>query len=164
MKVVGLSPLRTGCLYSPGNSPGTHFCQRFDSTKFTYIRGLLCLHYSLKHVNSTAAIPLELSNILDVIHVLAANVHKIRSIWIEHIFGNFPLFFLPCKECVFNLISFLLFLRSLFLSFTNRVWSLRGKPLQFQKRSMISKPVIFNYCHFTSVPYSIFFLREIFLE
>jgi hypothetical protein len=26
MKVVGLSALRTGRLYSPGNIPGTHFC------------------------------------------------------------------------------------------------------------------------------------------
>jgi hypothetical protein len=41
---------------------------------------VLFLYYSLKHVNSTSALPLELSNILDVIHVLAANVHKIRSI------------------------------------------------------------------------------------
>jgi hypothetical protein len=26
MKVVGLSALRTGRLYPPGNIPGTHFC------------------------------------------------------------------------------------------------------------------------------------------
>ena len=26
MKLVRLSALRTGCLYSPGNIPGTHFC------------------------------------------------------------------------------------------------------------------------------------------
>jgi len=28
MKVVRLSALHTGCLYSPGNIPGTHFCWR----------------------------------------------------------------------------------------------------------------------------------------
>jgi len=28
MKVVRLSVLRTGRLYSPGNIPGTHFCLR----------------------------------------------------------------------------------------------------------------------------------------
>jgi hypothetical protein len=30
MKVVGLSALRTGRLYPPGNIPGTHFCQRLS--------------------------------------------------------------------------------------------------------------------------------------
>jgi len=28
MKVLRLSPLNTGRLYPPGNTPGTHFCQR----------------------------------------------------------------------------------------------------------------------------------------
>ena len=30
MNVVRLSALRTGCLYLPGNNPGTHFCQRLS--------------------------------------------------------------------------------------------------------------------------------------
>jgi hypothetical protein len=30
MKVVRLSALRTGCLYPPGNIPGTHFCLRLS--------------------------------------------------------------------------------------------------------------------------------------
>lgn len=83
MEVANLLTLYFGLFYTQGNIPGNHFCQRFDSIKYTYIRGLLFalfLYYSLKHVNNTAALPLELSNILDVTHVLAANIHKIRSI------------------------------------------------------------------------------------
>jgi hypothetical protein len=33
MKVVRLSALHTGCLYPPGNIPGTHFCQRQSQTQ-----------------------------------------------------------------------------------------------------------------------------------
>ena len=33
MKVVRLSALLTGRLYSPGNIPGTHFCQRLSQSQ-----------------------------------------------------------------------------------------------------------------------------------
>ena len=33
MKVVRLSDLRTGRIYSPENIPGTHFCQRLSQTQ-----------------------------------------------------------------------------------------------------------------------------------
>jgi hypothetical protein len=43
MKVVRLSALRTGRLYHPGNTLGTHFCQRLNRAKWHSATGRIGL-------------------------------------------------------------------------------------------------------------------------
>ena len=50
MKVVRLSALRTGRLYSPGNIPGTHFCWRLSQPQSHRAAGRIV---SMKNSNDT---------------------------------------------------------------------------------------------------------------
>jgi hypothetical protein len=50
MKVVRLSALRTGRLYSPRNIPGTHFCSRLSRPQGPIVAGRIM---SMKNPNGT---------------------------------------------------------------------------------------------------------------
>jgi len=59
MKVARLSALRTGRLYTPGNTPGTHFCQRLSRPQGHNMaeRILLMKNFNDTIGNRTRAVP-----------------------------------------------------------------------------------------------------------